>query len=696
MRANHLVTFGLCIGTAATAAWFAGCGTDIAGTCSDTNTCGPVQGDASTDQASGEDAGDGGPGDDGSDGSGGMDAEGGAACDGGGQIVCNGVCVSANDPSHCGSCTHACVGPDGGAGQATCTNGVCGVGCTAPTSLDCNGSCVDPSDPAHCGSCTNACPGPDAGTGSAQCTLGADGGGVCSVQCGGSTSEQCGDSCYDPTDVHHCGSCSNDCPVPTNGTATCGGSPPNCGIACSSGYHACNGACDPDGDVPSNTSDPCILSDVFGVFVSASTGSDTSGNGTAAAPWASIGHALSNLGSKGRVYVCNGTYDEQVSVTGAVGLFGGLSCTAGSWSYVGNHALVVGPQNQPALVVNAGSAAVDIEDMAFTAPDASGKDSAGNGQSSIAALVNGSSNVTMHRCALTAGAAVQGQDRSQAAAYGSSAPSGNPGSASVSAGGTGAGGLAEPNPQCTTSVGGAGGSAKSGEPASDLDGQSGQPGPNNAGTSADCNLVPSQGGGKGADGASGAPGAGAPNWATFSGGAWTPTAGQQAGPGSVGQGGGGGGAGAAANVIGGAGGGGAGGCGGSGGLGGGGGGSSIAVLAYNASLVIDSSALTAANAGPGGNGAPGQSGQLGGSGGTAGSSSCNGGSGGNGGAGGPGGGGAGGLSAGVVWFGTAPTLDSSTQSGIVFGAAGGGGKDGNGTTTNGGKPGTAAAIVQFQ
>jgi hypothetical protein len=54
------------------------------------------------------------------------------------------------------------------------------------------------------------------------------------------------------------------------------------------------------------------------VFVSSTTGSDTSGAGTAASPWASISHALAHLGSTGRVYVCNGSYSEQVSIAGAV------------------------------------------------------------------------------------------------------------------------------------------------------------------------------------------------------------------------------------------------------------------------------------------------------------------------------------------------------------------------------------------
>ena len=38
-------------------------------------------------------------------------------------------------------------------------------------------------------------------------------------------------------------------------------------------------------------------------------------DGTAARPYASIGQALANMAGKSRVYVCNGVYAEQVSIT---------------------------------------------------------------------------------------------------------------------------------------------------------------------------------------------------------------------------------------------------------------------------------------------------------------------------------------------------------------------------------------------
>ncbi len=444
MRANHAVTLGLCFGLVGIAGWVAGCGTDTFGTCTDTNTCGG--GDGGGDVVTGDvtvvdDAGEGSAPFDGGDSSvakdGGSEgasdarAEGEAGCAAPLSLDCNGTCVDPTRPEHCGTCTNVCAGPDSGTGQATCTSGVCGLGCTGATSLDCNGACVDPSQPATCGTCTNACAGPTSGTGSAVCTLGADGGGACSVTCGGSTTLMCGTNCYAPTDPNHCGGCSNACSGPTNGngTATCTGSTPTCGIACSSGYHVCSGACDSNGDVPSNTGDPCIVSEAYGVFVSPG-GSD--GNaGTQLMPVRTLGTAMDLAKAAGkRVYACgnNGTYDENLVVGSSrdgVGVYGGLDCTSvpSQWTYVAADVAVVAPTAQGyALAVTGLTAGVTFEDFGFTAQAGSLA-----GDSSIGVFAASSSNVLLRRCSVTAGAGMPGQDQSQPAPYSAAAPLGNPG-----------------------------------------------------------------------------------------------------------------------------------------------------------------------------------------------------------------------------------------------------------------------------
>jgi hypothetical protein len=616
-----------------------------------------------------------------------------AGCPAPTTLDCSGQCVDPTLPAHCGTCDNVCDGPEAGMGEATCTAGMCGIGCTGSTSLDCSGACVDPSQPAHCGSCTTICPGPAAGTGMAVCTL-SDGGAQCSVTCGGTTTESCSGSCYAPTDPAHCGSCGNACPAPPSGQGqpSCS-SPPTCAVSCNSGYHACSGDCLPNTDEPSDTGDPCILTEAFGMFVSPS-GSDTTGSGSRTAPYATIGHAMDQALTAGlsRVYACGsaGSYTENLVVGASragLTVYGGLNCTtnAADWTYDAADLATVAPATGYALDVTATTA---FEDCAFVATPAV---SANSGLSSIAVFVSGSSQTTFERCTAQAGAATAGQNQTQPAPYSSDAPTGATGGAPIVSGGTGAGGVATSNPACMTSFGGAGGSAKLGEAPALLNGQSGGPETNdNAGSSTACGDT-GAGGGPGVAGAVGSSGTGAQTLGSLSAAGWAPTAGSSGGPAAVGQGGGGGGTTAAANSIGGGGAGGAGGCGGAGGAGGTAGGSSIAVLIFDSVVTLQQCALTSASAGRGGSGAAGQTGQMGGGGGAGGSAgACMGGMGGSGGNGGPGGGGAGGISAGVLWTGSAPTVTGGSQ---TFGTAGAAGQNGDGSTTA--VDGTSGGVVQL-
>jgi hypothetical protein len=663
-----------------------GCGVGSAGTCEDNGTC--VLPEGGDDVTAGDDAGDGGASADGSDGadgaadagdgSGGTDAEGGLVCDGGGQIVCNGACVDASDPSHCGSCTNVCPGPATGTG-----------------------------------------------TGQAVCTLGADGGGVCSVQCGGTTSEQCGDSCFDPHDVNHCGSCTTACPGPSNGNgmATCTGTMPTCGIACSAGYHVCGGACLPDSDEPSG--DACVISEAFGVFVSPK-GSD-SNPGTMASPVQTVGHAMDVAKAAGkRVYACGsaGSYDEHLVVGSSrdgVSVYGGFDCTTSpsQWTYVASDKAVVAPSTQGyALEVSGLASGVKFEDFGFTAQSASGYDGTGAGASSIAAWVSGSSGVQFVRTTFTAGDGAPGKD---GGAYTSNHYTGMMNGNGAS-GLNGAAALACACPDgVTSSTGGSGGNG-----VTLLAGTSGSAGngANGAAVPAAAPMTPFDGkGGAGAsydvgppatyskcvpgdDGASGAgglPGAGAGALGILTATSWAPTAGTAGAIGAPGQGGGGGGGSVGLNGQSGAGGGGGGcgGCGGAGGLGGTGGGSSFALVVVSSTVSLQGCTLTTGNGQKGGNGSTGEPGQGGGGGGTIGA--CSGGGGGPSGGGGGGGGGAGGSSVGVAWTGAASvTIDgaaisANVPSAMYFqgGSAGSGGSGGSGggpaSGGYGGQNGTAGA-----
>jgi len=443
--------------------------------------------------------------------------------------------------------------------------------------------------------------------------------------------------------------------------------------------------------------DACPLTDTSGVFV-APSGHDGAA-GTMADPLLKIGDAIkmAAAGAK-RVLACGGTYNEQVTIdasadTNADGLalYGGLDCIHG-WKWKAGTPTVLAPTTPGIVVTLKGlSAGVIIEDFGFHAlPGANA------GDSSIAVFASKfsspASSVLLRRCDIAAGKGKDGQDPVKLGDFGMRAPPGNPGSAD---------GGAPPSPNTCNGVAGASVGGGGGAPFDNgKDGMDGTPlGASNKGTAgSDCSL----GIGKlGANGAGGVTGAGASVWATLDETGWKPAAGQAGGNGGDGQGGGGG---ASENLNAGGGGGGAGGCGGAGGAGGTGGGSSIGVLAYQSGIDLQQCTITAADAGRGGNGAQGQSGQAYGyPGNGGGGGACQGGQGGYGGSGGGGGGGAGGLSAGVVWFGVAPTLDGMSLGSVTLGKFGDGGAFGPGGTGGSpgargsdGKVGMAASTKQFQ
>ena len=617
------------------------------------------------------------------------DAEAGTGCTAPTTLLCSGTCVDPTRPAHCGTCGNVCEGPDSGMGAATCTGGICGLGCSAPTSLNCAGACVDPSEPAHCGACDNACSGPTAGTGAALCTLNSDGGGTCSVTCAGTTTQVCGSFCYAPDDPSHCGSCTNACPPPASGlgVAACNGTTPACDVTCNATAHKCSGNCFANSDEPSDTADPCIINETFGVFVSPS-GSDTAA-GTQLAPVATIGHAmdLAKAANK-RVYACGsaGSYTESLTISAArdgVSVYGGLDCTTGpsQWAYNTAKVANLAPPTGYALQVTGLTTGVTFDDFAFVAAAAST-----NGASSIAIFdASSTGTLLLRRCDVQAGASMAGQPGTTPAPFAGSAPTGMAGTAT-------AGGMPTPNGACSTSIGGAGGAPA---PTPGSDGSDGQPGPSNKGTALGC--FGSIGGGGGANGGPGIAGAGATTLATLSATGWSPTPGQPGQAGTVGEGGGGGGS---TDTTGGGGAGGAGGCGGAGGGAGQAGGSSLAVLLFDASVDLESCSLVASTAGAGGAGATaGQTGQTGGTHGSffVGSNACLGGKGGNGGSGGAGGGGAGGASAGVMWIGTAPTINgtstpsAATLANVTIGSAGAAGTGG----TPAAVAGVSGAVVQF-
>ncbi len=443
----------------------------------------------------------------------------------------------------------------------------------------------------------------------------------------------------------------------------------------------------PDGCDLSVTPDkaPACISDEIAIFVSP-TGDDTN-DGTKARPVRTIGAALSKLQAKPRIYVCDGTYREAITVTVPVGLHGGFSCS--DWTPNGVHPKVEGTTDKPALVVS-GASGVVITDLDFETPPADAR-----GASSIAGLIV-TSNVRLQRTLFKAGAGQPGVDPPPKDTFQpATAPKGGDGEPDGYA-------PALANPMCPTSVGGASGKVPNGPFATGGKPlispavppmNTGAPGTNQIG----------EPGHDGSHGNGGAGGSGATSLGLLGKNGWLPEAGQSGGAGSPGQGGGGG---TSPDLGFYPGGGGPGGCGGAGGAGGGGGGASVALAVLDSPLVIEQSFFMAGSAGRGGTGGQGQIAQRGGPTGDCLEEL----KGGTGGAGGGGGGGAGGISVGILWKVRTPLIDgrstpgTATLDGISVGAPGDAGKGGasgptattgsvSGATGLDGKSGVAQAVL---
>lgn len=401
-------------------------------------------------------------------------------------------------------------------------------------------------------------------------------------------------------------------------------------------------------------------------------------------PVATIGEGIQLAQEKSRdVYVCRGTYPEELTMSGSgVNIYGGYDCGKG-WER-GEHEAVVAPFAGIPLSVRDVSGA-RIERLRFEAPDATTP-----GGSSRGALIVDSVEIELHRIALAAGVGFAGIDGTAGAKYSLSARAGASATGnctSVYCGTGGIGGYTGPASTCPNGVsvspGGRGGNGASVSPHS--------PATNGSGPLYTYNLgglvsaVPSQRNGRpGIDLSPATNGkASALLLGSFVGHEYQPTnsgaAGMAGGHGS----GGGGGAGASMIDNGGStsfragdggGQGGFGGCGGRAGTGGTGGGGSFALVIAGSEVAVTMSEFSSAQGGSGGAGGAGAAGQLGGAGALALGKLSPGGAGGrgaNGGAGGDGAPGGGGPSIVIALLsGESPSISESTLSPAVGGNGG--------------------------
>lgn len=403
-----------------------------------------------------------------------------------------------------------------------------------------------------------------------------------------------------------------------------------------------------------------------GVFVMPKTGSDENA-GTKDAPLATIKKALEKGGGV-PVYICEGTLDEAVTVTGQAHLFGGFACS--SWEYTGVKAAVIAAPDLIALQA-ADDSVVYAQDLQFTASAAMAA-----GGSSIALYVHKGAEIELVRVDVTAGAGAPGNEGETTPGTGTDGEDGGAGLDGCINGDNVIGGKGGLN-TCGDEApeGGSGGNGTAGTNGGD--GSAGQPAGGAAGLGQK-GATPCMTGGNGNAGAVGPSGEGGNALGELLNTGVSGASGSPGQTGAVGNGGGGGG-GARSCMAGIAGpsggGGGAGGCGGKGGGGGGSGGASIGIAAFQAkSLLFTDVVITSANGGAGGVGGDGQPGGGGGGGGqNTKSAACAGGAGGAGGTGGAGGGGRGGHSIGIAWNTTAPPMEGVT---ITVGNGGLGGLGG--------------------
>src|SRR5688572_25468810 len=105
-------------------------------------------------------------------------------------------------------------------------------------------------------------------------------------------------------------------------------------------------------------------SDDYAMFVDATNGNDAN-PGTKGSPKKTIKNAIEKANGKPRIYICDGTYDERVTLTTATSLIGGFACT--SWGYTGTKARIAPTATGVAVHVIGLANEISISDLEIRA-----------------------------------------------------------------------------------------------------------------------------------------------------------------------------------------------------------------------------------------------------------------------------------------------------------------------------------------
>ncbi|MBL8684675.1 MAG: PE-PGRS family protein [Myxococcales bacterium] len=545
------------------------------------------------------------------------------------------------------------------------------------------------------------------------------------VSCGAGTNFCMGMCRADTDPAFGCGSATcSPCAIP-GATATCAMGA--CALAaCIAGRYdldgdprnGCEYTCTPTGTSdpidPTFTDDNCDGSDgvvAQCVFVSATSGNDTTGDGTRTRPVQTLarGIALAQMTSRSAVCAAGGVYLEAVTVASGISVYGGFDESDASFRFRrAASATTTVRAVGTVFLANAINDETHLEGLIIEAraPSAAGGSAYG------VRLVAGTAPLFVRYNTVTAGDATAGAAGAAGSNGASASPGGNGmmGCSGCTSSTTGRGGNGGASPCGNT--GGAGGNGGYDENGTTGGAGVGNPASGGAGGLRGMCIVgpnnrPGGAGSDGAAGAAGSGGTGATGPGALAMGAFVPASGVagSAGTNGAGGGGGGGGGGGAGGICradqgGGGGAGGGGGCAGTPGAGGGGGGASFGVLVAAGTAVVSNNTLTTGVGGAGGAGGRGASGGAGGAGGMGGLGADEagpggaGGRGGAGGAAGPGGGGAGGPSACIARGGSATVMASTnTCSAGAPGVGGAAGESVGGLTATPGATGVSGASL---
>ena len=141
--------------------------------------------------------------------------------------------------------------------------------------------------------------------------------------------------------------------------------------------------------------DACVIAEASGVFVSALAAPN--GDGTRAKPLGTLAAGIAaGKALKKRVYVCAGSYPEAVTLADGVSMFGGFDCSTWAWAPAGR--VKVTAPTSPAMKADAIASPTRVEGFDVVAPAGTA-----NATSSIGMIATSSPGVRFVHGSITAG-----------------------------------------------------------------------------------------------------------------------------------------------------------------------------------------------------------------------------------------------------------------------------------------------------